>query len=269
MHVLEILDSTMAYTEAGDGDRTVVFLHGNPTSSHLWRNVIPHVADQARCLALGQARYRLPLRRPRPLRRRLVQRPQPARRRPRRPRLGRRARPGLGHPPPQARARRGAAGNLPAAHDLGRVPGRGGGPVQGATHSRYRREDGARGELVHPGRATRHQQSPTTTWPPTARRTRTPLPAGHCCNGHARSRSTASPPTYVTASSPTIGGLADTPDVPKLLLTTEKGGLVSAEIEQSAVRVQQATELAPMVHNPPTEPPRGTSPARPERFRWA
>jgi haloalkane dehalogenase len=51
MYILEILDSTMAYTEAGAGDRTVVFLHGNPTSSHLWRNVIPHVTDRARCLA--------------------------------------------------------------------------------------------------------------------------------------------------------------------------------------------------------------------------
>jgi haloalkane dehalogenase len=51
MHVLETLDSHVAYTEAGTGDRTVVFLHGNPTSSYLWRNVIPHVAGQARCLA--------------------------------------------------------------------------------------------------------------------------------------------------------------------------------------------------------------------------
>lgn len=34
----------------GDGD-AVVFLHGNPTSSYLWRNVIPHVAPRARCLA--------------------------------------------------------------------------------------------------------------------------------------------------------------------------------------------------------------------------
>jgi pimeloyl-ACP methyl ester carboxylesterase len=41
----------MAYAEAGDGDAVVVFLHGNPTSSYLWRNVIPHVAGQARCLA--------------------------------------------------------------------------------------------------------------------------------------------------------------------------------------------------------------------------
>ena len=51
MHVAEILESHMAYAEAGDGDTVVVFLHGNPTSSYLWRNVIPHVAGQARCLA--------------------------------------------------------------------------------------------------------------------------------------------------------------------------------------------------------------------------
>lgn len=40
----------MAYHEVGEGD-PVVFLHGNPTSSYLWRNVIPHVADRARCIA--------------------------------------------------------------------------------------------------------------------------------------------------------------------------------------------------------------------------
>lgn len=51
MHRLEVLDSYMTYTEAGTGGRTVVFLHGNPTSSHLWRNVIPHVTGDARCLA--------------------------------------------------------------------------------------------------------------------------------------------------------------------------------------------------------------------------
>ena len=39
----------MAYHERGSG-RPVVFLHGNPTSSYLWRNVVPHVADQARCI---------------------------------------------------------------------------------------------------------------------------------------------------------------------------------------------------------------------------
>src|SRR5207302_1174056 len=33
----------------GDGD-AIVFLHGNPTSSYLWRNVVPHVADQGRCI---------------------------------------------------------------------------------------------------------------------------------------------------------------------------------------------------------------------------
>lgn len=40
----------MAYVEAGRGD-PVVFLHGNPTSSYLWRNVIPHLERHARCLA--------------------------------------------------------------------------------------------------------------------------------------------------------------------------------------------------------------------------
>lgn len=40
----------MAFHEVGEGD-PVVFLHGNPTSSYLWRNIIPHVSDRARCIA--------------------------------------------------------------------------------------------------------------------------------------------------------------------------------------------------------------------------
>lgn len=35
----------------GESGDTVVFLHGNPTSSYLWRNIIPHVSPLARCLA--------------------------------------------------------------------------------------------------------------------------------------------------------------------------------------------------------------------------
>jgi haloalkane dehalogenase len=47
-----VLDSTMSYVDTGAGQgRVAVFLHGNPTSSYLWRNVIPHVAPLARCLA--------------------------------------------------------------------------------------------------------------------------------------------------------------------------------------------------------------------------
>jgi haloalkane dehalogenase len=49
-HRLAVLDSEMAYVEVGTGD-PVVFLHGNPTSSYLWRNVIPGVAGVAHCLA--------------------------------------------------------------------------------------------------------------------------------------------------------------------------------------------------------------------------
>ena len=60
-----VLDRRMAYCQSGVGQsgvgqsdlgksdhgRTVVFLHGNPTSSYLWRNIIPHIAPHARCLA--------------------------------------------------------------------------------------------------------------------------------------------------------------------------------------------------------------------------
>src|SRR5215471_9101534 len=49
---LSVLDSEMAYREAGRRDAPVaLFLHGNPTSSYLWRNVIPHVAQFAHCIA--------------------------------------------------------------------------------------------------------------------------------------------------------------------------------------------------------------------------
>jgi len=50
MHDVPVLDSHLSHREAGRGP-VVVFLHGNPTSSHLWRHVIPHVAVGARCLA--------------------------------------------------------------------------------------------------------------------------------------------------------------------------------------------------------------------------
>jgi haloalkane dehalogenase len=40
----------MAYVEAGSG-APIVFLHGNPTSSYLWRNVMPHVEGLGRCIA--------------------------------------------------------------------------------------------------------------------------------------------------------------------------------------------------------------------------
>jgi haloalkane dehalogenase len=47
---VKVLDTEIAYVETGVGD-PVVFLHGNPTSSYLWRNIIPHVAGLGRCLA--------------------------------------------------------------------------------------------------------------------------------------------------------------------------------------------------------------------------
>ncbi len=42
---------SMAYVEVGEG-APIVFQHGNPTSSYLWRNIIPHVEQLGRCIAL-------------------------------------------------------------------------------------------------------------------------------------------------------------------------------------------------------------------------
>jgi len=48
--LLDVLGRRMAYVEQGAGD-PIVFLHGNPTSSYLWRDVIPHLTGLARCIA--------------------------------------------------------------------------------------------------------------------------------------------------------------------------------------------------------------------------
>jgi len=47
---LRTLDSHLVYVEVGVGD-PIVLLHGNPTSSYLWRNVIPQLSGSGRCLA--------------------------------------------------------------------------------------------------------------------------------------------------------------------------------------------------------------------------
>jgi haloalkane dehalogenase len=46
-----VRDKRMAYVELGEGEPVFLFLHGNPTSSYLWRNVMPEVADLGRCVA--------------------------------------------------------------------------------------------------------------------------------------------------------------------------------------------------------------------------
>jgi haloalkane dehalogenase len=45
-----VLGYHMAYVDEGSGD-PIVLLHGNPTSSYLWRNIIPHIAELGRCVA--------------------------------------------------------------------------------------------------------------------------------------------------------------------------------------------------------------------------
>lgn len=49
-HYVEVHGSKMHYVDVGQGD-PILFLHGNPTSSYLWRNIIPHVQGQGRCIA--------------------------------------------------------------------------------------------------------------------------------------------------------------------------------------------------------------------------
>lgn len=51
LNYVDVLGKRMAYVEMGEGD-PIVFQHGNPTSSYLWRNVMPHVREQGRCIAL-------------------------------------------------------------------------------------------------------------------------------------------------------------------------------------------------------------------------
>src|SRR5262245_20778624 len=47
---INVLDTNMAYIDVGEGD-PIVFLHGNPKPSYLWRNVIPYLLPYGRCLA--------------------------------------------------------------------------------------------------------------------------------------------------------------------------------------------------------------------------
>ncbi|ALN63705.1 haloalkane dehalogenase [Lysobacter antibioticus] len=47
---MQVLDTEISYVDIGEG-APIVFLHGNPTSSYLWRNIIPQVRHLGRCLA--------------------------------------------------------------------------------------------------------------------------------------------------------------------------------------------------------------------------
>ena len=133
MPTIPVLDSTMAYRSRGEGP-PFVLIHGNPTSSHLWRNILPQIGNLGRALApdlIGMGRSGKP-----PINYGfldtaryldawfdqmelddvvLVG-----------PRLGRGTCTGLGCPPPRSRPRCGLLRNDPSSDDLGRtLPGRG------------------------------------------------------------------------------------------------------------------------------------------------
>ena len=48
---IKVYGKNMAYVEKGEGD-PIIFQHGNPTSSYLWRNIIPYLENQGRCIAI-------------------------------------------------------------------------------------------------------------------------------------------------------------------------------------------------------------------------
>lgn len=47
---IDVHGSKMHYVDEGEGD-PILFLHGNPMSSYLWRNIVPHLSGQGRCIA--------------------------------------------------------------------------------------------------------------------------------------------------------------------------------------------------------------------------
>ena len=47
---VDVHGAQMHYIDVGEGD-PILFLHGNPTSSYLWRNIIPYISGQGRCIA--------------------------------------------------------------------------------------------------------------------------------------------------------------------------------------------------------------------------
>jgi haloalkane dehalogenase len=64
MKRMTVLENEIAYIDSGGG-APVVFLHGNPTSSYIWRNIIPYAQSLGRCLApdlVGMGRSSKPLR---------------------------------------------------------------------------------------------------------------------------------------------------------------------------------------------------------------
>ena len=47
---ISVFNKNMSYVEMGEGE-TILFLHGNPTSSYLWRNIMPYMKEKGRCIA--------------------------------------------------------------------------------------------------------------------------------------------------------------------------------------------------------------------------
>ena len=62
---VEVNGSKIHYVDEGSGD-PILFLHGNPTSSYLWRNIIPYLTSHGRCIApdligMGKLSFIIPI----------------------------------------------------------------------------------------------------------------------------------------------------------------------------------------------------------------
>ena len=143
MPTIDVLDSTIHYER--EGDSPFVYLHGNPTSSHVWRNVLPRTGGLAPDL-IGMGRSGKP-----DIAYRFADHARyldawfdalDARGRdPRRLRLGRRARLRLGRAAPRARARHRVLRDDPQAARVGRVPAGRAGALQGLPDARASASD--------------------------------------------------------------------------------------------------------------------------------
>ena len=232
MPEIDVLDSTIHYEDAGSGT-PIVFLHGNPTSSHLWRNVCPAIGEPGRLLApdlIG---------------------------------MGHSGKPDIAYPSPTTPATSTPGSTRStlttscwsATTGAARSPSTGPRAIPTACAAspswRHRQADGLGGasrrraesrfeairtpgvgeklvldqnvfiEQALPAAPSLRALSEQDLERLPARRTRPRRAGGRCCSGRARCRWAASPPT----SWPHRGvrrWLASSPDVPKLLLTFDR-----------------------------------------------
>ena len=237
---VKVRDTTMAYVDVGEGD-PIVFLHGNPTPSYLWRNIIPACCRSGGASRLttsewatrGRSRWRVSLRGSSALPRRVVRRHgHNAQRHSGPARLGIGA--GVLVGPAPSGSNQGArvhGGHRPAVPVLGRVARDDTGILQGTAHTR-RRGSHSGEEPLHriPAAASRdlerrHRGVPAPLSESGAAR------ACRCSSGRGNCRSKVSPGTWFRSWTRMRSGSPTSP-IPKLFINGDPAGfLIGAQRE--------------------------------------